>query len=67
MRLEIFFGSVAAAGAVIVVAQLNAGGDVDSSIEQDTETVPNLVREGGMPAGAIGPDVIYTNCQGVTN
>ena len=67
MRLEIFFGSVAAAGAVIVVAQLNAGGDLDSSIERDTETVTNLVGEGGMPAGAIGPDVIYTNCQSVTN
>ncbi len=67
MRLGIFFGSVTAAGAVIVVAQLNAGGDLDSSIEQDTEAVPNLVREGGVPVGAIGPDVIYTNCQSVAN
>ncbi|MCH8210246.1 MAG: hypothetical protein IIB99_02625 [Planctomycetes bacterium] len=67
MRLEIFFGSVAAAGAVIVVAQLNAGGDLDSSDEQVAETVTNQVGEGGVSAGAIGPDVIYSNCQSVTN
>ncbi len=63
MRLELFVGSVAVASAAIVVAQLDADGDLDSANAYDIATEVESAAAGG----GIGPDVVYTNCQSVTN
>ncbi|MCH8166200.1 MAG: hypothetical protein IH889_11380 [Planctomycetes bacterium] len=62
MRMRIFVGSVALAGAVITVAQLNAGDDI-----RKTTGRSNTVADSGGVAGVIGPDVIYTNMGSISN
>ena len=63
MRLELLFGSVAIASAAIVVAQLDADGDLDLASSHGAETAVAPTAN----SGGIGPDVIYTFCQSVTN
>ena len=61
MRLELFVGSVAIAVAAIVVAQLDADGDLDLETANDRESLAEPT------GGGIGPDVIYSDCQSVAN
>ena len=58
MRLGIFIGSITLAGTAIIAAQLNASGENGDDRASTT---------GQTPGGGVGPDVIYTDTQGITN